>query len=320
MKLNFRQGIVRAENAINGTTQFLAFSNGGISIIANNDPFIVSLAHGAQNYLHQEVATVTNAWSAPFQPGKTTYLYIDINTMTGVRAFGKTTVQPITATNAPSNPLFSQHWFDLGTATMRVWNGGAWLETIRVFVGEVINGSSLLNYPIGTTVGIVGVDANTGFILFDDELKPVKVYDNGIVGRFLTTESPLSSQLSRSANYRLETGIVMAEVGETIPKWSPICYTSRNRVGIARNTMPQYPAVGIATENLAPGDNATFMTSGYATENLWNWNNPINSNLYVSSLGELTDAVPQTSSVQRIATIIDRTTILVNVGPVMIYL
>ena len=146
MKLNFRQGIVRARTTAQGTPDFLSLNQGsGIQINITNPTLLITLAHKDTNFLIEEVATAINGWG-PFswssvwgsQPSTPIYhLYWDVNLATGEVTRGYTHSAPIVSSTNPLALLkvVGTHWFDLSTNVMKVSDGTFWVPVCRVFAG-----------------------------------------------------------------------------------------------------------------------------------------------------------------------------------------
>lgn len=320
MKIPFRHGIVRYQTDTAHNPAFLTYSSSTniVSIQVNPDPTIIAIAHGTTDYLFEESVT-TKAWVGPFPTNKTVWLYWDIDVITGARTYGYTQVEPmLNVRTAPLAPIADQHWFDPVNVVMQVWNGSVWQERLRVFAGKVVQNSMVVAYPLGTQVGISGVDTFTGTILFDEDGKPVKKWDRNNRGKFITTETPLSSQFPKIATFKLETGLTFAKAVEYIPKWACVCYKGPNQIGVAKPILPSIPAVGIAAEDLYLNENRGFHTGGFFTDPMWNWQEP-GAALFVGQDGRITTSVSQHGSVQRIGQVIDSMTILVDIGPQLRY-
>lgn len=319
MQLNFRHGIIKGEHGISNIPQYLTVSPSGINLYVDRIQLQVSIAHGSSDYTYQESSSITNAWPGPFSSIQNYFLYIDINQQTGVRTFGTTSLTPIKTITPPVSPVDGQHWFDMTKTVMKVRSGSRWIEVVRIFVGNLESGATLRIEPFGSTVNISGVNINSGFILFDDELKPIKKFDTLNRGKFLTTETPLASQLMRSASFKLEVGMTTAQATETIPKWAPVCYKEPNKISISKNSEWNFPTIGISSQEMLPGEVSTIITSGYAQDPNWDFSELVNTKLYVSEFGELTTTIPQSFSIQEIGTIIDQNRILINIKQLMIY-
>ena len=319
MKVSFRQGIVRQQTDITDTPTFLQYSGGVVSLIVSPDPTIITFAHGPHDdYLFQESQTVTNAWTGPFVVDVDYWLYWDIDMYTGLRTFGHTTVEPKVSADAPPSPVADQHWFDKTNYVMKVYSSGRWIEKIRVFAGKIDNGAVLVPYLPGTQVGLTTATF-AGTFIFDEDGKPVKKFDKFGRGKFITTESPLSTQTTSHSNFRLEALVIDAKAIENIPAFSAIAYKSAGKVGLASYLDPSYPAIGIATEDMYTSEVRTFLKIGYLTSDSWNWNVAAGTPIFVGETGELTTTIPQVGSLQQVATVVSASTLYVDVQPIILY-
>lgn len=311
MRIPFRQGIVRQQS------NFLQVSGSAINLIVSPDPTIIAFAHSTGNYLFEERKTVTSAWTG-FTGGPPYWLYWNIDLITGLRTFGYTKIQPVDGALAPASPQTDQHWFDINTNLMKVWNGQRWITKIRCFAGKYEGGMSLTQYPTGTQVGINTAN-DAGYILFDDDDKPVKKFDTFNQGRFITTETPLASQFAQAANFKLEASLELMEAIEYIPKWSAVCYKQVYKIGLASPVDPSHPAIGISNEDIYATEVRGVVTSGFVRDPNWNWPNPPETPLFVGLAGELTTAVPQQFSLQQVGYIVGPQTIFVDIHQIIIY-
>lgn len=321
MNLNFKQGIVRQQKNILNQPNFLQISGGNVDFLAINQETIIALSHGTTDYLFSEPISITAAWVGPFLVTNTYWLYWDIDSISGLRTFGHTTLSPSFGPNAPASPAINKHWFDTTNKLMKVWTGSVWNVKIRVFAGEVQNGSVLVQYSTGTQVGL-NISSDAGFFIFDEDAKPVKKYDRNNRGVFITTEHPLSTQHARISNVKLELIQNEAYAAENIPKYSPIAFhtTLDNNIIIAKTTLIDNPCVGILLEDLTTGERGRYTTYGYVKENSWNWTENPGTKLWVSNLGQLTTTVPQLNSVQNVGHVVDDKTIFVDIQPLWEYI
>ena len=142
MKITFRQGVVSYPRDINGAQDFLKKTGDNITLfITAQKELMVTIAHKNTDYLHIENQTTQDAWVGPFSSSKNYWLYIDLNTTTGKRTFGYTSLAPIVSGERPAQPFKDQHWYDLTDHTMKIWSGMGWLPVIRVFVGKYERGT-----------------------------------------------------------------------------------------------------------------------------------------------------------------------------------
>lgn len=306
MRIDFIQGILKTQ------ANFAVFNNDNVDFSASNNPTLITFAHGLNNnYVFQDTNTVVGAWVGPFPV--TTYLYWDLDTITGARTYGSTILAPITSATAPSSPADNQHWFDTGTRKMFVRSGARWIEKIRVFAGSVV-GSVVTLEAVGTQVGLA-VAGIAGFLLIDDVNKAVKSFDRSGAGKFITTETPLATQRTPSASVKLEAALVQATASESIPEFSPVNFTGTNTIGLAQTADTTAPAIGIVTGSLVATEKGTVISRGFVENLGWNWTAPAGSPVFVSAGGTLTTTVPNQFSLQEIARVVSPTQLFVDVQP-----
>ena len=332
MIINLRQGIVQQALAGNGTPAFISLVGTGVNLIASSaNPTIVDFSQGQSDYLFQESANINNAWVGPFSSSTNVWLYWDINMLSGVRTFGSTLYPPIVGSTPPSQSTTSsgatislqvdQHWFDTANTLMKVWNGNIWTIVIRCFAGS-IRGGVLLPNGVGSQVGLSNIQINAGYILYDEDNRPVKKYQPFNLGEFITTTSPLASQFSKIQNYKLETAVQTAAAQGTIAQWTVICYTGPDQIGAASCNNIVQPAIGIVTQTVYTGQITDFVTSGYIFDPLGVFNTTQTfaegQLVFVDPSGLLTTTPPSGGSVQRIGYVIDSQTICISIQPQII--
>lgn len=317
MKIGFRQGIVRHQTDIGNNPTYLQYSGGTVNIIVSPDPTVIAFAHGFNDdYIFEESQTVIGAWIGPFTPGTDYWLYWDIDIFTGLRTYGHTTVEPIDGSVEPTK-LTDQHWFDITTSTFKVVVTGRWQEKVRCFAGKLDGGGFLVPYTFGTQVGFTNT-VLAGYLLFDDNGKPVKRFNRQGRGKFLTTESAFSSQLANLANFKLEATQLDAKAIETIPKYSVVAYADVGEIGLASYLTPELPSVGVVTEDMTTGEVRTFIAAGFVTNSAWNWTDAPGQRLFVGTDGVITTTVSQTSAIQQIGKVVSPDTIFVDIKPVIV--
>lgn len=320
MKIGFRQGIARYQ-LDPGTNQpiFLQKVNGGtaIDLFVSPTPTIVAIADGNTNYLVSENKTVGQAFTG-FTTGVDYWLYIDINMLTGERTFGHTLVEPTFGPTAPTSPVNDQHWFDTSSYNMKVWVNGAFEKKLRVFLAKYDEGSIIQPYPIGSQVNL-NVPVNAGFILFDEDNKPVRKYQRRGLGTFLTTESIFTTHTSKAVNVSFELQIEVAQAIEPLPIYSVVTYDEPGKIRLASHLEPNKPAVGIVVEDFFQGEISQYVTQGYIDNSGWNWNVSPGSPLFIGPTGEITTNVPQSGAIQRIGFVIGPQQIYLSIQPSMKY-
>lgn len=315
----FRQGIVRHQTDTVGNPTHLQENGQYIDLVVSPDPTIFVIAHLTEDYTIVENRSISQAWG-PFSGTVTQHLYWDVDLLTGELTRSYTSVAPITGGIEPTVPAVDQHWFDTAQTVMRVWTGSRWIVKLRVFVAEYTNSSVLVPEPVGSQAGLVSI-VNAGQILFDDEGKPVQKWTRMRDGVFLTSETPMSSQFSRLANFRVEAAIIQAKAMESIPIHHAVAYTGPNEISLARNTDPTFPAIGVSSEGMVAEEVRSFITKGYIQNFTdWNWTEDPGTPIFVGENGELVTAPPQLWSIQRIGVIVDPVTIFVNTQDIVVYL
>lgn len=320
-RISFRQGIVRTHSTA------LQFTSGNSVILVNaiSGPVIYTFADGDEDYLFEEAGTVNPAWTG--LPSASQYwLYYELDALTGERKFGTTLYDPVSQSNAPSSPSVDQHWFDTTTNTMNVWNGNRWVRRIRVFAGRV-NGTSITQFSTGSQAGL-NTSVFAGFLLFDDQnnTRPLKRFDRRGRGKFITTETNIFSQFSNLTGFKPEQAIVDGKAIEPIGQYQCVALKGERELGLAKNTVPSFPCIGVALEGFATGEVHSFVTTGYLTDD--NFSDIVPSIdfslgpgtfVFVSDTGEMTTDVPQTFSIQRVGVIIDTSTVFIDIQPQILY-
>lgn len=314
--LAFRQGLVRYQTDISNAPNFLQKVSGGtyINLIVSPTPTTFTIAHYDQNYLFIEQQSVTHAWG-PFAGSNTCWLYWDVDFLTGNLTRSHTYQDPVAQSSPPASPPLDKHWFDTANKIMKVWTGTAWVEKLRVFAATYQNSSTIIYFPLGTQVGISSGSHIAGFPLYDDSGNPVQKFNRNRRGQFIHTESPLASQFSKVANFRIEGSILQAEAMEFIPKYAVVAYKQANKIGICTNVDAEFPAVGVVVEDINVGEIRTVVTHGPLTNEDWNWSVPPMTPLFVNATGELTTTPPSVISIQHIGYVVGTKTIVVNIQP-----
>jgi hypothetical protein len=315
-KFNFRHGIARMQEDGNGNPNFLRKNSNYVDMVVSPDPTVFLIAHKDANYMFTENATVLQAWGPFAEAGSAPdyWLYWDVSFVTGELTRGFTTREPITTSVEPKNPDLDQHWFDTHNMVTKRWDGGCWLEVIRVFAAKYQSGAILISKTKGSQVGITGSESFAGTPLFDPDGKPLQVWQRNRMGQFITTETPLHAQFSRNANFRVEAAINPGMAIESIPIHHAVAYAGQGKdeIMLARNTLPKKQSIGIAAEDMIVGETRTFITKGYVSNDDWNWTEPPGTRLFVGSTGALQTTPPVIDSIQEMGQIAGPQTIYVN--------
>lgn len=317
MKIAFRQGLVSYQKDGLNQPQFLQASttSGYVAFDVSPTPTVVTFAHGGSNYLQVFDVDVPAAWG-PLQPGVTNYLWWDIDILTAEVTFKISLVEPINSFVEPANPVFDQHWFDMNTTTMKVWNGSKWLPRIRVLAGRVPSGSIslLVSATTGSQVGLNG-EVEAGYVMLDYLLKPLRTS----VGEFLTSKAPVHIKATSGTSGILAVppnAFIPIRASEPIPRFSLVYFSGEDTVGLASSnpalTIPKTP-IGIVQEDLSADEVGVVTQSGEISWDQWDWSAHMGQAMYCGFNGEVTPVRPSGILAYRVGFVKNRTTILFQV-------
>ena len=291
MRTDFSQGILTYP--ISGNQQQFLFKSGNyVNLQVNNNVVDIIFAHGLTNYLFTETLDTTAAWG-PFQSNVDYWLYWDINTRTAIRTFGSTMLQPIYSAVSPSNPQTDQHWFNVSSHKMYVYQMGNWREVIRVFAAKVNNatftplGSNSLRPFAGTQAGLVSSNTVAGRILADSVGTPIRKSS----GQFFTTEDDFFMNGSPITTIKLEANVLTATSIESIAKYQIVTFSEFGKVRLATYNDISNNSIAVAMENILINHTGTVCVQGHITNPDWNFSN-VGDKLWVNSTGTLTNIDP----------------------------
>ncbi len=308
MQVQFRQGIARYQTDVLHTPTFLQKSTSGdyVDLNVSPDPTIIIFAHKTANYVVEEIKSVTQAWG-PYGAG-TTYLYWDVNLITGVLTRGMTVVAPIYAGTPPTTPVPDQHWFDTTETVMRVWNGTKWIDKIRVFAGYITSGGILHPYVFGSQAGING-EFEAGNIILDSYNKPLRQSD----GTFVTSVTSLILT-SSSKSVKFEAEVFSGMATEPIPMFSFVRVQPGRRIGLARHDDIMSRISGIVTEDLYTNEVGNVVTDGLVRNEGWTFSDAeVNRPVFCGLHGEVTTTPPSYGVLQAAGYVYDTDAIYINV-------
>lgn len=151
-----RQSVLSAHVDSSGNPDYITATGLNVSIDGSTTPVILAFAAGFDDKgsvdLVDAIKTNVSAWTVP--SNATVYLYVDKDASTGLLSYGYSTLPDLYQKAAPTAVL-DQHWYDTNACKMKRYNGSAWEEKRRVFVGQVVAGAStaaVTVYPIGSRV------------------------------------------------------------------------------------------------------------------------------------------------------------------------
>ena len=310
MRLSFRQGIARYQTDASSNPIFLQRSSGGgnfVDLIVSPDPTMIAFAHRDSNYLVEELKSVINAWG-PITT-QTTYLFWDINLLTGAITRGITLFPPMYTGTPTSSPVIDQHWYDTTENVMRVWSGIKWVEKIRVFSGYVTSGAILHPYRIGSQAGIIG-DFDGGNIILDSYNKPLRQSN----GTFVTSSTDLIISNNSAKKVKFETEVLNGMATEPIPKFTFVQMRAGRQIVTGRSTDYMSRVAGIVTEDLDFNEVGYVVSGGLIRNEQWNFPaNKINRPVFCGLNGQVTVTPPQSGVCQICGFVYDKDAIYVNI-------
>ena len=293
MRIPFTQGVFKGAYS-GGTKLYLEEGIGGNVHVAGADTALVAvIAHRDRNYLIEERSHVTNAWTG--LPGATdSWLYWDVNIVTGAVTRGFTAYAPIVAAVAPGSgsPDPDQHWFDTATKTTFVWDESKaeWVEKIRVFAGVLESGTLLIPQNFESQASL-NTEVEAGYILYNAGGNAIKDQTT----RFVTTSSPLSVKLVSLGGVpdsefpvNLDAAIQYAVASESIPEFSLVSPSTTNHVQLADFASSKF-AIGMVINALSVDEDARVYSNGFITNSAWAFTAPdFGKTLYLGANGALT--------------------------------
>jgi hypothetical protein len=318
--LNFRQGLISFQQS-GSLPQYLSASstNGYIDINVTPAPLIATIAHGSSDYLLKFDASVHAAWG-PIVPGFDSYLYLELNVITGALTYGITTHEPVISMVEPTAPFAGQMWFDLnpGVTVFKARNADntKWIPSPRLVVAVVLNGNvnQIQMYTVGTS-GALNVPGRPGYLMLDSQLRPLRTSSGELLtqdtGVRLKTTVGTSGVLSSPVN-----SYVPVRANEPIPAMSLVYLSGSDSVSLASSNpaqvIPKNP-VGIIENSLALNETGVITQTGEVMYDQWDWSADIGKPLYCGFNGELTTVRPQSVHAFRVGYVKSAKTILFTV-------
>lgn len=317
MLIEFIQGIYQHQRS----RPFLTLTDTGVDINVDDTPTTITFAHGKSNYLFTEYKSIKNAWRGPFPRRKKSWLYWEIDSVTGQRTFGYTNIDPLKdkgfGMSLPKNPVRGQHYFLYTSNQMKYFTGKSWKTVIRVFAGMVSDNGKLTPYTTGSQVNRQ-VKTHAGYILFNSDLIPVKKNINSHRDEFVTTETKFKIQNDALNEYKIAATQITGRAGEPIPKCYAVSINNGKRYILSSRNSPEFPCVGIAIEDFEIDKIGGILTYGPIQNRLlWNFTSPRGTSVWVGINGELTTDVPKTKSMQKVGYVLDANTVFIDVRNVI---
>lgn len=320
MKLNFRQGLVSFQKNSASSPSYLIQSNtpGYLDLNVAPTPLVATIAHGSTDYLLVFESSVPAAFG-PFPTSSDSYLFIEIDLITGQTKFGTTSLEPIVSPEVPTQSAAGQMWFDRMTNQMFVRNNSntKFVPSPRLLLGKLSSGalSSLVMKDVGTQVNL-NVEATPGFIMLDEALRPLRTS----AGEFLTTDSTVRIKSTQNGSGVLASPInsyIPVRANEAIPAMSLVYFVGADAVALASSdpalSVAKTP-IGIVKQALAQNEVGVITQTGEISYDQWNWAaETFGKPLYCGDFGEIVTSRPQGLQAYRIGFVKNHNTILFGI-------
>lgn len=309
MRINFRQGIITAPPT------FLTLASNRVSLSippSPTQPLSITIADGDTNYTVHEPVTVQNAWQGPFVGSGPYWLYWDIDTKTGAKSYGHTTIEPVAQATAPASPQEGAHWYNTATNLHYVWNStrNRWVRVYRVFAAK-LQGTTFVsvsnNSPsfVGTQVGN-NTAADTGEIVFDL---------NGDVitrgnGTFFTTETIVKTGIVTNTAVKLASVLTVAEAQQPIDAYDVVVFTAQGKI-IPATSNDASRLIGLVENFTDTGESANIVVRGNVTSTIWDWSALVpGAFLYIDANTSALTSIPPIANKKPVARVVNRNTVI----------
>jgi hypothetical protein len=341
VKIPFRQGIVRIPN---GPSWLQATSLTGSTVDLNvaQEPIVITFAHYTGNYLFEEARALQGnraAWGSdspgtingPIPQGQTSYLFWDVDLVSGALGHGWTLVKPVVAATEPPNPIPDMHWFDTTNTRMRVWkqaslqSAGAWVDKIRLFAATYVSNANIVpgvqigaqgsSVVIGSQVGLDNGEWEHGNLILGSNNKPLKQADK----TFVTTESQLIVQQTSGQNVKFDATLVFAQALEPIPSYTLVSFAPDRSIQIAKSSDIYNYVSGMITTGLDREEVGQVITNGVIRNPQWGvdgvFDGHINKPVFCGVTGELRLTPPVFGLIQQVGFVYELDSIYLNLFP-----
>jgi len=173
-----------------------------------------------------------------------------------------------------------RHWYNTTTNVHYVRQDQQWVEVLRVFATQVVNGTTLIPQSInGTFTGTQIGDTSSSFagrVIFDENSKPIR-RDNRT---FFTTEDQFFAGATRVDAIRLESNVARAQFPfeNSVAEFSVVAWKSDGKAQTAQYDDAGTTIVGMLTESVLINEIGAVIIQGIISNNDWNWttgSNPV---------------------------------------------
>jgi surface protein len=308
MLINYRQGIIGKAKL----PSMLYVRGSSVNVRATETPTILAFAHGKRDYIHVIDSDKNDAWIVP-DGTDTAWLYWEIDIITGELVYGITTIDPMGyGDTLPTNPEIGTQFFDRTDNKVKLWDGSQWVERVRLIAAKYESGK-LNEQGRYSQVNLRG-KRKVGKIVFDENGDPRFNYGNDTPRtKYFSTELNVLDTRVDKHRTALDKLQLNALAGEDIPKGRCIIMGNDGFTYIGtRNHVKA--VIGITDKTYTVGEKVNLVTHGFVIDNdIWNWEQPENTILFVDDTGQLTPTLVNDISSQVIGIVVSPDTILLDI-------
>lgn len=310
MQVKFRQGLISFQQS-GGIPSFLSGNGSFVNLNVTPSPLIATISHGSADYLIQIDKSVEKAFG-PFSGSTPTYLFVEIDELTGELKYGSSS-EPVISSTEPVN---ASVWYDTSSKVFKNKVGARWQVSLRVYLGVIPTGTanSVSAFGIGSSVND-NTPSNPGFIILDSQLRPVRTS----TGVLLTSQTPVHVKNTVGTSGLLASppnSMIPVRAEGSIPALTAVYISGPDSVSVA-STNPaldgaKWP-VGIVLHALADGDVGVMVRDGELAADGFSWpETAIGKAVYCDFHGRIVTARPSGYETVRVGHVKNSNTIILE--------
>ena len=307
MRFEYTQGLAYNTTASNFLERNVT---GGVDIsIPKTSNISVIFSHGEGNYLVEQ-GRLAKAWNFAFSDTSSYWLYFDIDVLDAKLTYGFTTLAPKFGLTRPSTPTTGENFFDKNINKMLEWNGGRWIEKIRVFAGSLKNGNLTTNSS--RTQVDAHFDVNAENISLFNASHPSRIeFGNGDF-IFLTNGDSIND-INSFKFKRLDYPLIAAR---DLPQYTAVMLDDNGELVPATNREQVKEAIGIVDIEYSAGDDVLPIIRGFISDpSFFAFSESAMWPLFTDDSGAITPTAPTTSALQKIGFVVNVNTMYVDITP-----
>lgn len=311
MIVKFRNGLVKFKKDQAGNPNFLCHDGDKIRLQGDTkNPFVATIAYDKYDYLI-EVEHNRLVWDKSDTEG---YLYLSMDVLTGEITTGSSPYPVFYTDTEPQNCSYGQHWFDVTSATMKVYQADVWQEVFRVFVGTFKHGN-LVQHNIGSQFPSIG-ESRPQYIISDIFGLPMRNrWENFGVGRMHAFATSKTKDLSKSRTLvRLGDFLVGAKASTNLSGYKLVHLLPNKQVKFSDSTDPENRIIGMVQPSVEKGALVDIKTFGFIQNDMWDWaDSEISRPLFSDGSGDFTTIPPRVGSLQQVGFVLSKTQIFLDI-------